>query len=85
MNILGLIIIGFVVGLIARFIKPGKDQMGLIYTTVLGIVGAFVGLFIGQAFGFYHSGEPVGFVGAIMGSVLVLFIVEMVNRKRVSQ
>ena len=74
MNILWTIIIGFIIGLIARFIMPGRDSAGIIVTTGLGIIGAFVGSFLGQGLGFYNSGEPAGLVMSVLGALLVLFV-----------
>jgi len=72
MGIIGAIIIGFFVGLIARFVKPGNDHMGVFSTTLLGILGAVIGRFIGEALGIYSSNHPAGFVGAVLGAVLLL-------------
>lgn len=83
-GIIATLIIGFVVGLVARFLKPGNDKAGLLMTTVLGIIGAFVGSFIGQAFGIYGPNEPAGFIGAVVGAILVLAIVNVFNKKRLS-
>lgn len=77
MGIIGTIIVGFIVGLIARFVKPGNDRMGLILTTVVGILGAFVGTYLGQALGIYHVGEPAGFIGAILGSIVLLSLIKV--------
>lgn len=74
MNILWTIIIGFVIGLLARFLMPGRDAAGFIITTVLGIVGAFVGAFFGQMLGFYNDGEPAGLFMSVIGALLVLFV-----------
>ena len=74
MHILWTIIIGFVIGLLARMLMPGNDSQGFILTTILGIVGAFVGTFIGQALGLYQSGEPAGFVMSVLGALVVLFV-----------
>ncbi len=82
MGIIGTIIIGFIVGLVARFIKPGDDKMGFILTTVVGIVGAFIGSYLGQAMGVYQVGEPAGFIGATLGAILVLAILAAVNGRR---
>ena len=69
------IIIGFVAGVIAKFLTPGKNEpSGFILTTILGIVGAFVATFLGQFFGFYRPGEGAGFIGAIIGAVIILFV-----------
>lgn len=73
MGILWTIIIGFVVGLIAKFIMPGKNEpSGFILTTILGIVGAFVATYLGQSVGWYAPGESAGFLGAIVGAVILL-------------
>ena len=75
MGILGTIIIGFIAGVIAKFVTPGKNEpSGFVLTTILGIVGAFVASFLGQALGYYQPGEYAGFIGAIIGAVIVLFV-----------
>jgi uncharacterized membrane protein YeaQ/YmgE (transglycosylase-associated protein family) len=75
MSILGTIIIGFIAGVIAKFLTPGKNEpSGFILTTILGIVGAFVATFLGQFFGFYRPGEGAGFIGAIIGAIIILFV-----------
>ena len=75
MGILGTIIIGFIAGVIAKFVTPGKNEpSGFVLTTILGIVGAFVASFLGQALGFYRPGEGAGFIGAIIGAIVVLFV-----------
>lgn len=82
MGIIATIIVGFIVGLVARMLKPGNDSMGFIMTTVLGIVGAVVAGYLGQAFGWYMVGEPAGFVAAVIGAVIVLFAVQAVMGRR---
>ena len=75
MGIIWIIIIGFVAGLIARWITPGSNEpSGFILTTVLGIVGAFVATWIGQTIGWYHPDQGAGFIGAIVGAIIVLFV-----------
>ena len=75
MSILWTIIIGFVAGLVAKFIMPGDNEpSGFILTTILGIVGAFVATYLGQAVGWYKAGESAGFMGAIVGAVILLFV-----------
>lgn len=75
MSILWIIIIGFIAGVIARLLAPGPNNpTGFILTTVLGIVGAFVATFLGQAVGWYHPGESAGLIGATVGAVIVLFV-----------
>ena len=79
MGILGWILFGLVVGVIAKFIMPGRDPGGIIVTILLGIVGAVIGGYIGQALHLYQPGEPAAFVGATLGAILVLFIYRMSN------
>jgi uncharacterized membrane protein YeaQ/YmgE (transglycosylase-associated protein family) len=74
MGILGWIVFGLIVGVIAKLLMPGRDPGGIIVTMVLGIVGALLGGFIGRALGMYSADEPAGFIMALVGAVLVLFI-----------
>ena len=75
MGILWTIIIGFVAGVIAKFITPGTNEpSGFILTTILGIVGAFVASWLGEALGWYRPGEGAGLLGAVVGAVIVLLI-----------
>ena len=75
MGILWLIIIGFVAGIIAKFLPPGSNEpAGFILTTALGIVGAFVATYLGQALGWYHAGEGAGLIGAVVGAIIVLVV-----------
>lgn len=84
-SIIGTIIIGFIAGLIAKFIMPGPNEpSGFILTTILGIVGAFVATFIGQAVGWYGPNQGAGFIGAIVGAVVVLAIYGFVASRRTS-
>lgn len=82
MEIIGTIIIGLIVGVIAKLIMPGRDPGGFIVTILLGIAGAFVGTFIGRALGFYDTGEAAGFIMSLLGAILLLAIYRMVVRKR---
>ena len=83
MGILWTILIGFVAGVIAKFIMPGDNEpSGFIMTTILGIVGAFVASYLGQALGWYSSGEGAGLVGAVVGAIIVLIIYGLVVRRR---
>jgi uncharacterized membrane protein YeaQ/YmgE (transglycosylase-associated protein family) len=71
-TIIWTIVIGFVIGLLARALMPGQDPGGFIITTVLGIAGALVGSFVGQALGFYAQGEPAGIIMSVLGAILLL-------------
>jgi uncharacterized membrane protein YeaQ/YmgE (transglycosylase-associated protein family) len=83
MGIIWTIIIGFLAGLIAKFLVPGNNEpSGFILTTILGIVGAFVASYLGQALGWYQAGEGAGFIGAIVGAVIVLLVWGMLSRRR---
>ena len=75
MHILWTIIIGFVAGIIAKLITPGPNEpSGFILTTLLGIAGAFVATYLGQAIGWYRADEGAGFIGAVVGAIIVLVI-----------
>jgi uncharacterized membrane protein YeaQ/YmgE (transglycosylase-associated protein family) len=82
MGILGWIIFGLVVGALAKFLMPGRDGGGIIVTMLLGIVGALVGGFLGRALGLYGPNEPAGFIGALVGAILVLLIYRMATGRR---
>ena len=76
MSIIWTIIIGFVAGIVAKFLHPGSsnEPSGFILTTALGIVGAFVATYLGQAIGWYRAGEGAGFIGAVVGAIIVLVV-----------
>ena len=75
MSIIWTIIIGFLVGIVAKFIMPGNNEpSGFILTTILGIVGAFVATYAGQALNWYKAGEGAGFIGSVVGAIIVLLI-----------
>jgi uncharacterized membrane protein YeaQ/YmgE (transglycosylase-associated protein family) len=74
MGIIWTFIIGFIAGVIAKFIMPGDNEpSGFILTTILGVVGAFVATYLGQALGWYRPGEGAGLIGAVGGAIIVLF------------
>jgi uncharacterized membrane protein YeaQ/YmgE (transglycosylase-associated protein family) len=82
-GILWTIIIGFVAGVIAKFIVPGSNEpTGFIMTTILGIVGALVATYLGQAIGLYREGDGAGLIGAVVGSVIVLVVWAAIARRR---
>ena len=82
MGIIWSIIIGFIAGLVAKFLMPGRDPGGFIITTLLGIIGAVVATYLGQAVGWYRPGEGAGFIGAVVGAVILLAIYRMVAGRR---
>ena len=85
MGIIWTIIIGFLAGVVAKFIMPGRNEpSGFILTTILGIVGAFVATFLGQAIGWYHAGDGAGLIGAVVGAIIVLAIWGMIQGRRSS-
>ncbi|MEO8756237.1 MAG: GlsB/YeaQ/YmgE family stress response membrane protein [Devosia sp.] len=84
MGIIWTIVIGFIAGIIAKFVVPGnREPRGFILTTVLGIVGAFVATYLGQALHWYAPGEGAGLIGAIVGAIIVLAVWGMFARRRV--
>ncbi len=74
MSILGWILFGLVVGIVARFLMPGRDPGGFVVTIVLGVVGALFGGFLGRSVGWYQEGEPVGFLMAVLGAIALLAV-----------
>ena len=83
MGIIWTIIIGFIAGVIAKLVTPGSNEpSGFILTTILGIVGAFVASWLGQALGWYAPGEGAGLIGAVVGAIIVLLIWGFVMRQR---
>ena len=83
MGIIWTIIIGFLAGVVAKFIMPGPNEpQGFILTTILGIIGAFVATYLGQALGWYRADQGAGFIGAIVGAIIVLAIYGFVAGRR---
>ena len=85
MGIIWTIVIGFVAGVIAKFIMPGSsnEPSGFVLTTILGVVGAFVASYLGQALGWYAPGEGAGLIGAVVGAIAVLFVWGVIAKRRV--
>jgi uncharacterized membrane protein YeaQ/YmgE (transglycosylase-associated protein family) len=82
MEILWTIIIGFLAGIIAKLMMPGRDPGGFVITTLLGIAGAFVATYLGVAIGWYRAGEGAGLIGAVVGAVVILVIYRMTITRR---
>ena len=74
MHIIGWIVFGLVVGIVAKFVMPGRDPGGFVITALIGIVGAVVGGFVGRTIGLYKDGDPVGFVMAVIGAIILLAV-----------
>jgi uncharacterized membrane protein YeaQ/YmgE (transglycosylase-associated protein family) len=84
MSIVGTLIIGFFAGLIAKLLMPGRDPKGFIITIVLGVLGAFLATWLGRQLGWYSEGEAAGFIGAVIGSIIVLAIYRITLGRRVT-
>ena len=81
MHIIWTIIVGFVIGVVAKFFHPGRDNMGFIMTTLFGIGGSVVATFLGQALGLYQAGSTAGFIGAVIGAIILLVIYGALRNK----
>lgn len=81
MSVIGSLLIGLVVGFIARAIKPGDDSLGWIMTALLGVAGAFLANYVGQAMGWYQAGEAAGFIASVVGAIVLLVLYGLVKGK----
>jgi uncharacterized membrane protein YeaQ/YmgE (transglycosylase-associated protein family) len=82
LSIIGTLIIGFLAGLVAKLLMPGRDPGGFIITILLGIAGAFIATYLGKAVGWYQPGESAGFIGAVIGSIILLLIYRVIAGRR---
>jgi len=82
MGLIATLIIGLIVGVVAKLLMPGKDPGGFIVTTILGIAGAFVAKFIGQAVGWYQEGQAAGFIASVVGAILLIAIYRLLTKGR---
>ena len=80
-SVIGMLLIGLVVGFIARAVKPGDDKLGWIMTILLGIAGSLVATYAGTAMGWYREGEPAGWIASIVGAIILLVIYGLVRKK----
>jgi uncharacterized membrane protein YeaQ/YmgE (transglycosylase-associated protein family) len=80
-SLIGTIIVGFIVGLLARALKPGDDKLGIIMTSILGIAGSLLASWAGQKMGWYAQGDPAGWIASIVGAIVLLLIYGMVKGK----
>jgi len=84
-TVLGWILFGLVVGIVAKFLTPGRDPGGFILTTLLGVAGALLGGYIGRALGFYGPNQAAGFLMSVLGAIVLLLIYRAVSRPRMRQ
>ena len=82
MGVIGWIIFGLIVGIVAKFLMPGRDPGGFVVTAILGIVGALLGGYLGRAMGWYREGEPAGFIVAVIGAIVVLALYRLLVGRR---
>jgi uncharacterized membrane protein YeaQ/YmgE (transglycosylase-associated protein family) len=81
MGIIWTLIIGLLAGIVAKLLMPGRDPGGFIITMLLGVAGAFVATYLGQALGWYAAGEGAGFIGAVVGAVILLIIYRVIRKR----
>jgi uncharacterized membrane protein YeaQ/YmgE (transglycosylase-associated protein family) len=81
MSVVGWIIFGLIAGIVAKLLTPGRDPGGFIITTLIGIAGALLGGYIGRGLGWYQEGEPVGFLMAVVGAIVLLLLYRVVARR----
>jgi uncharacterized membrane protein YeaQ/YmgE (transglycosylase-associated protein family) len=82
MSIIWTILIGFIVGIVAKFLMPGRDPAGFFITALIGIAGSIIATYLGRFMGFYQVGESAGFIAAVIGAIILLFLYRMVTGKR---
>jgi uncharacterized membrane protein YeaQ/YmgE (transglycosylase-associated protein family) len=82
LHLLWIIIIGFLAGVVAKFLMPGKDPGGFLITTALGVVGALVATFLGRLIGWYQEGQSAGFIAAVVGAIIVLVVYRIIRGKQ---
>ena len=81
LSILGTLLVGLVVGFIARALHPGKDDLGLIMTALLGVAGSFVASYAGTALGWYKQGDAAGWIASVVGAIVLLFVFQFIKSK----
>lgn len=83
MSIITMLVIGLLVGIVAKFLLPGNDPGGIIVTMLLGVAGSFVAGYLGRAAGWYSEGEPVSFIASVVGAILLLLVYRLAFRRRI--
>lgn len=81
MEIIGTIVIGLLVGIVAKLLMPGKDPGGFIITILVGIAGSFLATYLGQAMNLYDAGEPAGFIGGVIGAMILLLLYRLIFKR----
>ncbi|AUT72095.1 GlsB/YeaQ/YmgE family stress response membrane protein [Paraburkholderia hospita] len=81
LSLIGTIVVGLVVGLIARALKPGDDSMGWIMTIIIGIAGSLIAGYVGRALGWYQPGQAAGWIASIIGAIVLLVIYHLIRRR----
>ena len=81
LEILGTLFVGLIVGFIARALKPGDDKLGFIMTAILGVAGSFLANYAGAAMGLYKQGDAAGWIAAVVGSIILLFVYSLIKSK----
>jgi uncharacterized membrane protein YeaQ/YmgE (transglycosylase-associated protein family) len=84
MHIIWMILIGFVIGIVAKMLTPGRDPSGFFITAALGIVGSLIATYAGQALGLYTAGEPAGFIASVFGAIVLLALYHLVRRNSIT-
>lgn len=82
MHFLYTLLVGLVIGAVAKLLMPGKDPGGCIITMLIGLAGSFIGTYLGQVLGLYRVGEPAGFIGAVIGAMLLLLIYRLLVKRK---
>ena len=82
MHLLWTLLIGLVIGAVAKFLMPGKDPGGFIVTMLIGIAGSFIATYVGRALGWYQEGQSAGFIMSVLGAIVLLGVYHLVRRKR---
>lgn len=82
MSIIWTILIGFIVGIVAKFLMPGRDPAGFFITAIIGIVGSIIATYLGRFMGFYQVGESAGFIAAVIGAIILLFLYRTVTGRK---
>lgn len=82
MSLIGTLLVGLIVGLIARALKPGDDSMGWIMTILLGVAGSFLATYVGVALNWYQAGETAGWIASVIGAVVLLFLYGLIKGRK---